>query len=186
MNQAGRRIGKLPGAGADRQPMNMLTPETIETNAKAVGALLNETGRARSNWSEKDLGPLLSHQLNADVQQDVGCLLGGVAKVLTGMAPLTFGELFAQPSPPLGALKLVKDFAKRLEQHARDAYPPAVATTLYFAAIAAAECHAGAAISSLSKKDLHKGYAWAAAQSWMPDGLKRLFTEALPAAKRTP
>ena len=163
-------------------PLDLLSPEKIKTNAKAVRALLHETGRAGSVWTENDFGPLLSHQLRTLVQQEISCLLGGVEKELAGLPSLTFGELFDQPAPPLNALKLVKDFAKRLEQHAREAYPPAVATTLYYAAIAAAECHVGASISSLSKKDRHKGYAWAATQPWMPDRLKRLFVEALQTA----
>ena len=164
------------------QPPDMSTPEKIITNAKAVGALLHETGHAGSNWSEMDYGPLLAHQLQASVQQDVGRLLGGAEKELNGIGPLSFGELFGLRSPPLGALKLAKDFAKRLEHHAREAYPPAVAVTLYYAAIAAAECHAGTSISSLPRNDRCRGYAWAAAQAWVPDTLKHLFAEALHAA----
>jgi hypothetical protein len=163
------------------QPTDMSTLEKIKTNAKAVDALLRETGHPGSNWSDKDYGPLLDHQLKASVQQDIGRLLGGVEKELSGIAPLTFGELFAHRSPPLVALKLAKDFAKRLEQQASKAYPPAVATTLYYAAIAAAKCHAGASISSLPKKDLCKGYGWAASQTWVSASLKRLFAEALQA-----
>ena len=171
---------------ASMQSTDMPTPETMKTNARAVGALLHETSSAGSTWTEKDFGPLMVHQLKALVQQDVSRLFGGVEKELGNGPPLTFGELFAQPSPPLAALKLVKDFAKHLEQHAREAYPPAVATALYFAAIAAAQCHAGASISSLSPKDLCKGYAWALSQPWMPDQLLSLFTEAQPAANPTP
>ena len=163
------------------QPTEMSTPESMKSNAKAVGALLCETGRPSSNWSGTDYGPLLAHQLKASVQQDIGRRFGGVEHELSGIGPMTFGELFERRSPPLAALKLAKDFAKHLERHAREAYPPAVATALYFAAIAAARRHAGASISSLPAKELLNGFEWASSQPWLPDTLRRLFAEALRA-----
>lgn len=147
--------------------------------ARILGGLLNKTTYVRLVWSEDDYGPMLRHQLDARLADDLRVSFPDEADTIAEAGGLTFGELLLHPRPPVGALRLVKTFAKRLNRQAHSAYPEDVATALYFASIAAARLHARVAITSLPRDALHKGWRWAAERAWIPDELKRLFARAL-------
>jgi hypothetical protein len=155
--------------------------EEVELQAEARGMdrIMDQTTRVRQAWKDADYGPIIEHQLDADLFDDLVRLFPNAAETLGGSGVSTFGELLFHPQPAEPALRLVKEFAKQLGENAWLAYPEEVANVLYYAAIAAAECHARTALTGLPREETLKGYRWAWARTWLPARLKELFAEAL-------
>lgn len=153
--------------------------EQLQVKARNMDRLMDQTTRVRQAWQDNDFGPIIEHQLDADLFDDLVRLFPNAAETLGGGSAATFGELFFRPQPAVPALRLVKDFAKQLGENAWLAYPEEVANVLYYAAIAAAECHAQVAITQLPRDEVLKGYRWAQARPWIPERLRDLFEGAL-------
>ena len=156
-----------------------LEMEQMRTEARRLDGLMDDTTCARQAWTIRDYGPIIDHQLDADLSDDLLRLFPNAAETLAGLGVSTFGELLFHPTPSVPALHLVKEFAKQLGGNAWLAYPEEVANVLYFAAIAAADCHAHAAITKLPREEVLKGYRWASTRVWILARLKDLFEDAL-------
>ena len=144
-----------------------------------LDGLMDDTSCARRAWTNRDYGPIIEHQLDADLPDDLLRLFPNAVETLAGLDVSTFGELLFHPAPSVPALRLIKEFAKQLGENAWLAYPEDVANILYYAAIAAAECHAQEAITQLPREEVLKGYRWAQARPWIPERLRDLFESAL-------
>ncbi len=150
-------------------------------------------------WTPGELPDLLRHQLSAPLAGDlpvaaprgVGAASGGTGRdevtsggtvagfaARLGRADPSFADLLTAPAPPLGLLRLVKEFGKRCDADPDRPLPPEVASVLYFAAIAAAYVRHGARITALGDDALRAGVDWALAQPWLDGRLRPLFAEA--------
>ncbi len=155
----------------------------LRTEARKMNGLMNKTTCVRLAWSDNDYAPMLEHQLDADLRDDLAQIFPNAAGPLAGIEAATFGDLLFHPQPSTPALRLVKEFAKRLNENAWLAYPEDVATVLYYAAIVAAELRAHTAITDLPREEVLKGYRWSRDLAWIPAKLRQLFDEALADAK---
>lgn len=142
-------------------------------------------------WRPEELGAVLSHQLSAPVEFDLGRLdarlanrlrLAGAAK---GLLLRSFNDLFQHQCPPLELLLLVKDFAKRHIAHPASPLPPEISRVLYFVSISAALARCGRRITRLDDARLRRGIEWAMAQPWVDDRTKGLLSQGLDAMEQS-
>jgi len=162
-----------------KHPSHVSDHRKLKTEARILKGLMDETTHERVTWTDRDFGPMIEHQMKAPLAGDLGQLLPDINDTLSETPIRTFRELLCHPHPPASVLRLVKDFAKQLLRSSQYAYPEQVATVLYYASIAAAETRIQTKITNLPRSEIHKGYAWSRAQSWIPEDLRRLFEEAL-------
>jgi RNA polymerase sigma-70 factor (ECF subfamily) len=87
------------------------------------------------------------------------------------------GDLLSDPGPPLELLEQIKDFAKESRTDPESPLSPAVATIVYYAAIAAALLRRGERISRQDDATLKQGFQWCD-RPWVEDWLRVLFNEA--------
>lgn len=153
--------------------------QKLKAEARKLNGLMIETTHESVTWTDQDYGPMIEHQMNAPLANDLAQLIPDAGDTLAETPIRTLKELFSHPHPPASILRLVKEFAKQLRRNARFAYPEHVATVLYYASIAAAESRSHTAITNLPRQEIRKGYAWSRDQSWIPPELRRLFEEAL-------
>jgi hypothetical protein len=126
------------------------------------------------------LSAILQHQLAAPIRFELDEeVLGEGENPKEDTTPAdtvqTFDELFHHCTPPLEVLRSVKDFAKANRNHPASTLPNEIATLLYFASIVVAQTRCGRRITSLSKKEIRAGVAWALAQDWVDERTKSLF-----------
>lgn len=161
--------------------MNNPAQETNSLNmeARKMNGFMNETTDMRFAWTEADYLPMLEHQLDARLMDDLVRIYPKAVKILKEHTTSTFGDLIFCPTPSIPVLRKVKDFAKQLYENANLAYPEDVAIFLYYSVIVAAELHARTAISELPRTEVLRGYRWSRDRLWAPPKLKSLFEEAL-------
>lgn len=152
--------------------------EPLEIRAQTLQGLMARASKDCSAWNEQDFGPILTHQLNAPLKEDLSLVFLNIQDTLQKVSDLTFGKLLQHPHPPESALTLVKDFAKHLHREGEASYPAKIATVLYYASIAAA-ARAGIKITSLPTDKIREGCQWALNQTWLTPELKQLFATAL-------
>ena len=160
---------------------NQWEAERIHAEARNMDRIVNTTTRLSQTWTDNDYGPMIEHQLAANLSDDLVRIFPNATDVLKGIESTTFGQLLFQAHPPVPALLLIKEFAKQLGENAWLAFPEEVANVLYYASIAAAELHAHATITQLPREEVIKGYRWSQAQAWIPTRLKELFENILSA-----
>ena len=98
----------------------------------------------------------------------------------TANIPLeTFGDLLRHPHPPLGVLKLMKEFAKVNRDNPESSLPTEIATVIYFTAIVLALTRCGQRITGLDDDALRRGVEWVVAQPWVDESTRSLFRDAL-------
>lgn len=151
-----------------------------------AGAMDSEAERP-AQWEPSELAMMLTHQLAAPIRADLAKLAPDLVQqfddavpAVPGAKPLSFGELFFGPQPPVVVLQIVKDFAKRAIADKEGPLPEEIGATLYYASISAAMLRHGQRISGLDDATLRIGLDWALGQSWMDKSLISLFRELLP------
>lgn len=136
-------------------------------------------------WQPEDLAAIWQHQLRSLLSVDLKRLRQAGAPPSEqldrsdGPTLDTFGDLLSHPAAPLEMLQQAKDFAKRLGGHRHQALPQAIASALYFAAIAAALSRLGQRITTLDDATLTEGMEWGKVQPWLDESTRGLFQEAL-------
>ena len=93
-------------------------------------------------------------------------------------AAMTLGELFQCTNRPLGLLIAVKRRARRLMNQGASDLPVEVHQLVYFASIAVALVRYGERISKSSSEVLRVAWERLAAESYVDEGLRRLFATA--------
>jgi hypothetical protein len=143
-------------------------------------------------WRPEEMAAIFRHQMAAVLLVD----LGGVAPPVEDLPPeggvpaaqgapcRSFADLLRHPSPPLGLLELVKDFAKANADHPENGLPKEIAAVLYYGCIAAALVRLMARISTLSDAELGRGLRWAVEQPWVDEETKQLLARALAGMTR--
>lgn len=135
-------------------------------------------------WSASDLAAILEHQLDADVQYDLGRFDEAVGVDLPGMLrsavepPIrSFRDLFEHPQPPIELLDLTRRFAKACRLPGDSPLPAEIATILYLASIATAMIKRSHRLTALTNEALSNGFAWASEQSWLNESTRRLLRQ---------
>jgi len=147
-------------------------------------SLLEIPGANPRDWGPDEIADMVRHQLAAALEEDLGTPLARLDRALEGTAhfhglrSLSFEGLLLDPSPPLEALKLVKEFAKAQRSAAEPLLPPEVAAVLYFGSIAAAGLRHGQRISTMEADRLREGIGWLLGQPWCGGPIRKLFEEA--------
>jgi len=137
------------------------------------------------SWYPSELADIWRHQLAAplaldlaDTEPDAANTVARLANV--SPAPLrTFGELLAHPWPPLKLLRVVKEFAKVRRTQTQGAYPPEVATALYYTVIALALLRHEEQITQLCADDLRHGFQWSLELTWLDEPTRQILSSAL-------
>jgi hypothetical protein len=93
-------------------------------------------------------------------------------------AAMTLGEMLPSADPPLGLLIAVRRHAKRLMKPGASDVPAGVHEVVYFASVAAALVRRGQRISKSSPEVSRAAWHRLAAESYLDDGLRKLFAEA--------
>lgn len=161
--------------------VNKVTDVDLEhCDPRSLSALMGlEERQEHRHWRSEELGELLQHQLRAPLLFDLAGVqsIGNITIPKDQSAPGSFEDLFSHPNPPIGLLRLTKEFAKTSDQGADSPLPPEIASVLYCAAIVAARVRCGQSISRLSAGELARCIEWALGQSWVGSPLRELFEQ---------
>ncbi len=136
-------------------------------------------------WREEDYGPLLAHQLAAPLRLDLLEIDDSAQERLALLREVkTLGihnlaQLFQHPTPPLELLRLVKDFAKTLRNHAESPLPENVAGVLYFVSVAVARTRWDTRISLMDDQQLRQAIQWILDREWVDRQTKEILLAAL-------
>jgi len=123
---------------------------------------------------------MLGAELAIDVSRSASmrAMLGQKAPALFSQRGRTIRDLLLGPSTNLDDLKALKQYAKTLVRQSATDAAKAVASTIYYAAIAAALVRHGEKITQHSDEDLDRGLALLAEKEWMAPELGQLLTQA--------
>jgi hypothetical protein len=150
--------------------------DLTHTTADQLDSLFALTAAQPHPWTDQDLAALFLHQLSAPLSHDLRINPADLPPNIR-----SFGDLLSHPTPPLDLLNRAKDFAKRSDSRPDAPLPPELATTLYYATLAAAFVRLNQRISALPPEQLHAGFQWAQSQPWLPPHIHTLFQSALNA-----
>jgi DNA-directed RNA polymerase specialized sigma24 family protein len=134
-----------------------------------------------------DFAGQLRQVLAAPVTLDLGALDAVMAARARAWAEgehlllMSLGELLHHPRPLPELLQLVKNFAKDSRRDPESPLPPAVATVIYFASIAAALARCRERISQQDSASLRQGLQWCCDQAWVDETTRGLLQEGLRA-----
>ena len=157
-----------------------------ETAPPQLAHMLSCDTRTEHPWNPDELAAILRHQLSLSPEIDLYEDDQSGKSPADDATPATvrfadYWELLTDSSPPLPMLRRMKKLAKSAVRHPDSPLPEEVATTLYFAAIAAALVHCQRRISRLNDDGLQWGFQWALDQPWLDDNLRSLFRHGLSA-----
>ncbi len=159
-----------------------MIPDHDRSEPNQLAKLLRLDPSVGGDWTEHELGELLSHQLRAPLRADLAMLGGDAIDSLRshtqgdGNRWETFAGVLFDDMPPIALLTLIKTFAKTHRSDAAGVLPNEIATTIYFLAIAAAAARHRQHITALTPKEVTDGFAWLAAQPWV-DQRSRVLAE---------
>ena len=152
--------------------------------------LLDQADQESTLWSTDDLQDILSHQWAAPLALDLGGLQETFAERVEtlaaskGLLLRSFGDLLEHKRPPLELLELTKEFAKRSIAAPCSSIPHDVARVIYFSSIAAALCHCGRRITTLSDQRITDGISWALSLNWLEDNAREVLSSGLQALEK--
>lgn len=143
-----------------------------DTNdAASYGDLLAAALNRDIEWSDRDLGEILSHLLT-------GSLVMLVPDVIPAKASETIEELLNDPRPSSEALMRLKSYAKSCRAEEDGQLPKPIATVLYFASLAASRVRCGRTETQLEAQSMCEGFRWVEACEWVTPELRRLAKQA--------
>ncbi len=157
----------------------------FKSRANKLASLLAAGEEDSRLWQTAELAAMFRHQMAAPIMVDLGPFDPATAarlKILSeaqGLLSKSFGDLFHHPSPPVELLKMIKDFAKSNRDHPASGLPQEIASTLYYASIAAAMIRLNQRITQLPDTDLRSGLLWSLEQGWLDIATRELLTRAL-------
>ena len=152
-------------------------------------ALLKLDVDQSSPWSDEDLEGILRHQLASDMASFIpdtkldsrdGVNPAGADPGLSSR-PVTFDDLLRHPYPDIPFLEAVKRRAQGCANAPSEEIPIEIASTLYFAAIAAALVRRGVRITQSGDDVLRYGLELMLNRPWIQGPCRELFEDALEA-----
>src|SRR5258708_3402945 len=103
--------------------------EVYRVDSRRLAGLLDIKEDANDLWREDEFPELLDQQLKAPLEFDLTTsdpktqtAIDTVHSTVTN-PPRTFAELFQHPHPPVGLLKLTKDYGKKIASKKNTALP---------------------------------------------------------------
>jgi len=162
----------------------MMRDKSFSRQLSGVARLLKIGAGDRARWEPLELAHIFQHQMEAPLLDDLRCdvsQMQAIAPLLrdVGTPIVTFKDLLLHPSPPVSLLCMLKDFAKTADKGADDPLPPAIATSLYLLAIAAAMAKRSERITSLDNEELSRSFQWILDQNWLPLEMHKVVTSAM-------
>jgi hypothetical protein len=157
----------------------------FKSRANKLASLLAAGEEGSRLWQRDELAAIFRHQMAAPIMVDLGTFDLATAarlKILSeaqGLLLKSFGDLFHHPTPPVELLNMIKDFAKLNRDHPASGLPQEIASTLYYASIAAALVRLNPRITQLPDADLRRGLLWILEQGWLDTATRELLTSAL-------
>jgi hypothetical protein len=113
----------------------------LETDPHQLASLIGgDDDIGERIWNSDDLAAILRHQMTTSLQVDlagVGSAAGRLREEAAagGLLLKSFGDLLQHPHPPLGLLKMMKDFAKACRISPASTMPSEISSVVYFASI---------------------------------------------------
>src|SRR6202789_869498 len=135
----------------------------FKSHAKKLASLLASGEERTKLWRVDELAAIFRHQMSAPILVDLGTFDPLTATRIRmqseaqGLLLKSFADLFHHPSPPIELLNMIKDFAKSNRDHPASGLPQEIASTLYYASIAAALVRLNQRITQLPDADLRRG-----------------------------
>jgi hypothetical protein len=157
----------------------------FKSRANKLASLLAAGEEDSRLWQTDELAAMFRHQMAAPIMVDLGTFDPATAarlRILSeahGLLLWSFSDLFHHPSPPVELLNMIKDFAKSNRDHPASGLPQEIASTLYYASIAAALVRLNQRITKLPDADLRRGLLWGLEQGWLDIATRELLTRAL-------
>jgi len=153
----------------------------LESDPHQLASLIGEDDDIGERiWNPDELAAILRHQLTTPLQVDLAGLGGAAGRLkeeaaAAGLLLKSFGDLLQHPHPPLGLLKMMKDFGKACRISPACAMPREISSVIYFASIVAAMTKRSRRITKLSDGDLRKAARWALDQPWLEEITRAIF-----------
>jgi hypothetical protein len=154
----------------------------LESDPKHLATLIGDGDIGERIWQADELAAILRHQLTTPLHVDLGGASGAAgplqqAAEARGLLLKSFGDLLQHRQPPVGLLKLMKDFAKACGLSPDSTMPREISSVLYFASIIAAMTRCSRRITRLDHDALRRAVDWALKQPWLDDTTRALFLE---------
>jgi len=124
---------------------------------------------------------LLGSKLPPDLAliHSLPAMVKSLSEDLAALSGLSLNDLLTDPQTKPTLLRQIKDHAKEQGSRASSDVDQDVAFAVYYASIAAAMVNHRARISSHSPAHLAEAFRTLIRHEWVPQGLKRLFEEAM-------
>ena len=155
----------------------------VETDPKQLASLIGDDDDIGERiWKQDELAAILRHQMTTPLHVDLAGVGGAAGRLREeaaagGLLLKSFGDLLQHPHPPLGLLKMMKDFGKACRISPECALPREISSVIYFASIMAAMTKRSRRITKLSDGDVRKALRWALAQPWLEDITRAVFLD---------
>lgn len=159
----------------------------LDSDPHSMAALIDAGTDDDRIWNPAELAAILKHQLSAPIEVDLVSLEQCLASQLRlaaeshGLLLKSFGDLLHHPNPPVGLLKLTKDFAKACRLSRKGPLPQEIATVFYFTSIVVAMVRCRRRITRLNDADIRHGVEQCLAQTWLDAATRQLFEGGLKA-----
>ena len=127
---------------------------------------------------------LLREQLTSTLPKDsflldsVLLIMGRLGCDVRSLAGKSLGEVLLDPGSDIGLLQAIKDHSKKLSHSSVCQAEAAVATTIYYAALASSLLYHDRKITQYSREDLDQSFAVLMEKKWMTPELAGLFRRA--------
>jgi hypothetical protein len=134
--------------------------------------------------NDKAAADLLRNQLTGTLPKDsflldsVLTMMGSLGCDVRSLAGKSLGEVLLNPKSDIGLLRAIKDYSKQLSCSSTGEAETAVATTIYYAALASSLIYHDKKITQYSYETLDRSFAMLASKEWMASELVRLFSRA--------
>jgi hypothetical protein len=148
----------------------------------AIGA--NEGHQMDDTCDDEAAAGLLRSQLNGVLPKDsiivdsILMMMGRMGCDMRSLAGKSLAEVLFDPQSDVGLLQAVKDYSKKVSCSSMCATEAAVATSIYYAALASALVYHDKKITQYTYEALDESFALLIEKKWMEPALARLFSRA--------
>jgi hypothetical protein len=163
----------------------MKPPAANPKSKDILRALMAPSRPDTGAWSSNELREILEHQMAAPLVAEqerfamlAGCATNRVADLISSSSCRTFGDLLRNKTPPIAALRLVKDFAKAAMAD-EDDLPRDVARVLYILTILRGQKVSGGQLTGLDDSIIVREARRCLAFGWLPEHVRSLVREGL-------
>ena len=157
----------------------------FKSSARQLAKIMNLDETTPEVWSDQDLAAMFRHQMSAPLRFDLTSLEMKAAKAAARNETIasaakehmkSFKDLLFHHEPPMGLLRLSKDFFKRRIKACKKGSPEwQIAYLFYLLSILATGSRA-ARLSNLMPGDLRRAIRWALDQVWVDARTKQLLS----------